>query len=255
MSKFLSLATVLVVLVATSTARAQHQPETHTPSQRPSMAPPVHDNPIWAFILVDQLENAFSHGEDQLQWNALGWVGGDYNRLWFNLEGAYPYGGKLQDADAQLLYGRLIAPYWDLQAGVRYSRLLPGGPDRGSAVLALQGLAPYWFETQIAAFVSHKGEVSARIEAEYDLLFTQRLIAQPRFETNLSAQRVEELGVGRWANDVELGLRLRYEIMREIAPYVGVSWTRALGQSADFARAREGEVSKLSALAGVRLWY
>ncbi len=161
----------------------------------------------------------------------------------------------LEDGDLQLLYGRLIAPFWDLQAGVRYFQPLANRPARASAVLGIQGIAPYWFDVEAALFISHRGEVSARLELEYDVLVTQWLILQPRLEANLAAQSVKDLGVGRGINELELGLRLRYEIRREFAPYVGVSWTSRFGDSATFARARGDSVRDLGVVVGVRLWF
>jgi copper resistance protein B len=137
---------------------------------------------------------------------------------------------------------------------MRYDRPRPNAPSRGSAVFGIQGLAPYWFEVQAATFISHKGDVAARVEVEYDLRLTQRLIAQPRVESNIAVQSVRALGIGRGFNDGESGLRVRYEIKREFAPYVGVVWTSKFAQTADFAR-NEGEpVRNLGLVVGVRIW-
>lgn len=216
--------------------------------------PPVHDNPIRNFILVDQLEYQVQKKSDGFRFNGLSWIGGDYNRLWINTEGTKVSNGPLEDADVQFLYGRLIAPFWDLQGGVRYFRPRANAPSRGSAVIGITGLAPYRFEIEAATFISHKGEVSARAEVEYELYMTQRLIAQPRFETNIAIQRVPEMGIGRGFNDAELGLRLRYEIKREFAPYIGVAWTSRFGETSDFARARGDTVRTLGLVVGVRMW-
>jgi copper resistance protein B len=216
--------------------------------------PPVHDNPIRSFVLVDQLEYGFPKGTNGLRFNGLSWIGGDYNRLWINTEGTKTYGGPLEDTDVQVLYGRLIAPFWDVQGGLRYYRPRSHAPSRGSAVIGVTGIAPYRFEVEAASFISNKGEVSGRVEVEYELLMTQRLIAQPRFETNVAIQRSPELGIGRGINDAELGLRLRYEIRREFAPYVGVSWSSRFGETADFARARGDVVRTLGLVVGIRLW-
>ena len=209
-----------------------------------------------SLIVIDQLEHGFTKGSDRLRFNGFGWVGGDYNRLWVNAEGNRTSTGSLDDADVQILYGRLIAPFWDLQGGVRYYQPLQNGPKRGSAVFGIQGLAPYKFEVQAAGFVSNRGEVSARVEIEYDLRVTQRLVAQPRFETNVAIQRVRELGIGRGLNDAELGLRIRYEIRREFAPYVGIVWTSKFGEAAEFARAERVGTStrNLAFVLGVRFW-
>ena len=214
------------------------------------------ENRFPGLMVVDQLEHGFTKGSDALRFNATGWVGGDYNRLWINAEGNRTADGSLDDTDVQFLYGRMIAPFWDLQGGVRYFQPLQNGPKRGSAVFGIQGLAPYRFEVQAAGFVSNRGEVSGRMEIEYDLRVTQRLVAQPRFETNVAIQRVKELGIGRGINDAELGLRVRYEIRREFAPYAGIMWTSKFGGAAEFARAeRPGTPTRnLAFVVGVRFW-
>jgi len=218
--------------------------------------PPVHDNPVRTFILVDQLEYSFNEkGANALRFNGLGWVGGDYHRLWVNAEGTRADNSLPEDTDVQALYGRLIAPFWDLQAGVRYFHPKADASSRGSAVLSVQGLAPYWFKVQAAGFVSHRGEVSGRLELEYELLLTQRLILQPRLETNVAVQDVKKLGIGHGVNDLDLGLRLRYEITREFAPYVGLVWNSTFGETADLAR-RQGEVVRsLGFVVGIRMWF
>lgn len=220
-----------------------------------SAAAPV-ENRVDSLILVDQLEYGFTKGSNTLSWNAVGWIGGDYNRLWINTEGNRTDTGSVDDADVQILFGRVISPFWDIQGGVRYYQPLQNGPKRGSAVFGIQGIAPYRFEVQAGAFVSNRGEVSARAEIEYDLRLTQRLIAQPRFATNVAVQRAKELGVGRGLNDVDLGLRNRHEIRREFAPYIGFSWTSKFGEAAEFARAeRFGNPTRtLAFVIGVRFW-
>ena len=222
---------------------------------------PVEDSPLRSFFLIDQLEGTtarYSGGNrssDALRFNTTGWIGGDYNRLWIYTEGTKPRNGNLEDVDLQVLYGRLIAPFWDLQAGLRYAKPLSAGPSRNYAVFGIQGLAPYRFEVQAAGFVSDRGELSGRAELEYELLLTQRWILQPRFSTNFAFKEVRELGIGRGVNDIELGLRLRYEIKREFAPYVGVSWQDRFGASAQFARERGERVGGWNLVAGVRIWF
>jgi len=205
---------------------------------------------------MDQLEYSFNEkGANTLRFNAFGWIGGDYNRLWVNTEGTRADNSSPEDTDVQVLYGRLIAPFWDLQAGVRYFHPKANAPSRGSAVFGIQGLAPYWFEVQAAGFVSHRGEVSGRLELEYELLLTQRLILQPRIETNIAIQDVKELGIGHGVNDLDLGLRLRYEIEREFAPYVGLVWTSKFDETAAFARSQREVVRSLGFIVGIRMWF
>lgn len=223
----------------------------------PGWALPVDDSKLHSLVLVDQLEYWNTDGEDALRWDVVSWFGGDYNRLWINVEGEdlAGSGGELERFD--LLYGHLIAPFWDLQAGVGYQLIWgPGAdPDRFNAVLGLQGLAPQWFEINTNLRLSEKGDLSADLEAEYDLLLTQRLVLQPRFETLVALQDVEEFGVGKGVNSVRLGARLRYELRREFAPYLGITWNRKLGDTANLARKDGEDIEDLSLVAGVRLWF
>lgn len=251
--------TVLACELLASTALMTSLVSAEETSQ--GLLPPVEDSAIRSFLLIDQLEHTTTrltdgdNNADALRFNTVGWIGGDYNRLWYYTEGTKVYDGKLEDVDVQLLYGRLIAPFWDIQAGLRYSKPLTDGPSRSHAVLGVQGLAPYRFEVQAATFLSERGDISARAELEYELLLTQRWILQPRLAINYAIQEVKNQGIGRGLNDLELGLRLRYEIKREIAPYVGVSWQSRYGGTADFARDRGEDVNGWSLVTGLRLWF
>jgi copper resistance protein B len=215
------------------------------------------DNQRFGYLLVDRLEYRADDGPDHLLWDAQGWYGGDYQRLWIKTEGEQATSNSHGEAEVQALYSRLVAPYWDLQAGVRYDRAYGSGRDRDRAfgVLGVHGLSPYRFDTDLALFVSEDGDVSARAQFEYELLLTQRLVLQPRVEINAAAQAVKSWGVGRGLNDVQIGLRLRYEIRREFAPYLGVEWTRKLGNTADIARADGEDASVPALVAGLRLWF
>ena len=209
---------------------------------------------VFYFLQADRLEVQSNEGRGLSLFEAQGWVGGDYQRFWFKTEGEYAEGGELEEAEIQGLYSKAISPFFDFQAGVRQD--LAPGTRRTFGVVGVQGLAPYWFEIDAALFVSHEGDVSARFESEYDLRLTQRLIFQQRAELNFAVQDVEALAIGSGLSTVELGGRLRYELKREFAPYVGISWTRAVGRTADYWR-REGTGSPNSAslVAGLRLWF
>ena len=204
-------------------------------------------------ILIDQLEAVIGKGKDGYAWNAQGWYGGDIDRLWFKTEGEGSFGEKLESAEVQALWSRALDPWWNLQAGVRHD--FRTGPDRSYAVLGVQGLAPYWFEVDGALFLSDKGDVTARFEAEYDQRLTQKLILQPAAELNFSAQDVPELGIGSGLSTAELGLRLRYQFVPEFAPYVGVKYERAFGDTADFRRAQGEKAGGWKFLIGIRSWF
>jgi len=220
--------------------------------------PPIHDSQIHSLVLFDQLEFRHGRDSDNLRWDMLSWIGGDSNRLWFEAEGQVSTGGDGGEIERlDVLYGRLIAPFWDLQAGISYERDWSRGEqaDRVSAVIGLQGLVPYNFEVDTNVRISQDGDISADLQATYDLLLTQRMVLQPRFETLVAAQEVRELGIGGGFNSVRLGLRLRYEIRREIAPYIGFTWEHKLGATADLARANGGNVQDLAVVVGARFWF
>ncbi len=225
---------------------------------QPGWPLPIHDNPPYAALLMDRLEYVENDNQDTLLWDAQFWYGGDINRLWIETEGedvvSGGAGGELENFDVQ--YSHRFAPFWDLQAGLGYQRAYGPGPDqdRASALVGVQGLAPYWFEIDANLRLSEGVDLSADLEAEYDWLLTQRLILQPRFETSYAFNEVREFGVGQGFNAVQVGLRLRYEIRREFAPYVGVTWFRRFGDSADLSRAEGEAVDDAALVAGVRFW-
>lgn len=210
------------------------------------------ENEIYTFFRAEEFGYRLGD-QDSFNWDVQGWVGGDYNKLWLKTEGERVNGSGVESAEVQLLYSRLIADFWDFQAGLRYD--FKPEPERSFAVMGVEGLAPYWFEIGASAFVSDQGDVSARLEAEYDLLLTQKLILSPALEMNLAASSDKERGVGSGLNDLELTLTLRYEVIREFAPYIGVSWERKYGRTADFARAEDEDIERTAFMAGVRFWF
>lgn len=204
-------------------------------------------------IMADRLEWRESDDEQALSWDADLWSGGDIHRVWFKSEGEYSFGDdEFEEGEVQALYSRAVSAYWDVQAGLRYD-FAPGG--RTHAVVGLQGLAPYQFEVDAAAFVSTDGDVSARIETEYELLLTQRLVLQPRLELEALAEDDASRGQGAGFTHAALGARLRYEFAREFAPYVGVEWTSDLGETRALARAGGEDPDAVAIVAGLRLWW
>ncbi|QTC93101.1 copper resistance protein B [Brevundimonas goettingensis] len=199
-------------------------------------------------VVVDRLEAGLGDGDTTWLWDVQGWSGGDINRFWWKSEGEG--GSELEEAEVQALYSRAVRPFWDLQAGVRQT-FRPDLKDTTDLVLGVQGLAPHWFEIDAAAFLSTEGDLSARIEAEYDQRLTQKWILQPRAEVTLAASDAPDIEVGSGLSSLELGLRLRYEIRREFAPYAGVEWTRRFGETADLA----GEGEDLRVVVGLRTWF
>lgn len=215
---------------------------------------PIPDNEIFAVLRGDRLEYQTREGNEILLWDVQAWVGRDYNKLWVKTEGTWLIDDdKVGEAGVEVLFSRNVSSFWDLQAGIRHD--FKPDPDRTFAALGVQGMAPYWFEVEATAYLSEDGDLSAAFEVEYDLLLSQRLVLQPRMETSVALQEVEEYGVGQGFNDVVLGLRLRYEIRRELAPYIGASWNRKLGETADFAEAEGEDIDVASFVAGIRFWF
>jgi len=204
-------------------------------------------------VLVDQLEMRIGEGRDGYRWNGQGWYGADVDKLWIKTEGEGAFSRKPESAEVQALWSHAISPWFDAQAGVRYD--FRPDPERAHLVLGIQGLAPYFFELDAAAFLSDEGDASARFEAEYDQLITQKLILQPRAEVSLSARDIPEIGIGAGFTNVEAGVRLRYEFAPEFAPYIGVEYERSLGETAEFARDEGEDIGVLHFLIGIRLWF
>jgi copper resistance protein B len=213
---------------------------------------PVHDNPIESYTVFDRLEGWNGDRGTAYRWEGSSWIGTDLNRLWLRSEGERR-DGRLEDADLEVLYGHAIATWWDVLAGVRHD-VKPGGP-QDFAAIGVMGLAPYKFEVAATAYIGPSGQTAARLEAEYEALFTNRLILQPLVEVNLYGQDDARRGIGAGLSTVEAGLRLRYEITRRFAPYIGVVHERAFGGTADARRADGDDINDTRIVAGVRIWF
>ena len=204
-------------------------------------------------VLIDQLEARTQNGRDGYAWDAEAWYGGALNRLVLKTEGEATFGSSPEHAEVQALGSRALDPWFNLQAGVRYD--IRPDPGRGYLVVGVEGIAPYWFEVDGALFLSNKGDLSGRVEAEYEQRITQRLMLQPRVDLDFSLQDVPELRTGSGLTTAEAGLRLRYEIVPEFAPYFGVHYGRAFGDTARFRRAAGEDIGGWSFLVGVRTWF
>lgn len=208
-----------------------------------------HGRTVFAFLMVDRLER-WNDGAGGEAWGVKGWIGSDEHRLWLRSEGERE-GGKLADADLEVLYGHPVARWWDLQAGVR--RTFGPGPSRTAAAFGIAGIAPGKFEIEATGYLDTDGRVSARAEAAYTLLLTNRLILEPRIEAGWQARGDRDRGLGAGLSSLETGLRLRYEIDRRFAPYLGVVRVRSFGDTADLRRAGGEATDETRIVAGLRL--
>jgi copper resistance protein B len=203
-------------------------------------------------VVADIAEYQVRSGADGYRWEGEAMYGGDIHRFVAKTEGEGARGHGVEAAEVQGLYSRAISPYFDLQAGVRQD-FEPKG--RTYAVLGTEGMFPYWFDVEAAVFLSTKGEALARVEGSYDFRLTQKLILRPQAELNFAAQDTRATGVGSGLSSAELALRLRYEIRREFAPYIGVTYERRFGRTADYARDEGEDAAATSFVVGVRAWF
>ena len=212
----------------------------------------MEDNAVFTKLMLDQFENRFSGDGNTLAWEAQFWAGGDFNKLWIKSEGDRT-GGETRSADLQLLYDRAIASFWDLQAGVRQD--FGFAPTREWLAFGVQGLAPYFFDLEATGFVGPAGRTAARFRGSYELLFTQRLIREPELEANFYGRNDPARRTGSGLSNIELGLRLRYEIRRQFAPYVGVVYACSYGRTADYLRLAGESPHETRLVAGLRVWF
>ena len=243
-----SLIAFAITLITSSWTFAQKAPEFSNDLMM--------DDKTNVYLIADKLEYRSIDGTNPVMWDIKAYIGKDMGKFWFKSHGeAVPTEGDAH-MEFQGLYSRAISPYLDLTGGVRYDLAYEhGNQSRGFAMVGLQGKAPYFIHFESGVYVSEAGNISADLEAEYDLLFTQRLVGQPILETSVALQEVPEWGIGSGLNNIGLGFRLRYELVREFAPYIGINWERKLGETADMARAEGGHVSNLSMVGGVRMWF
>jgi copper resistance protein B len=210
------------------------------------------DHAAVGMLMIDQLE--FTHGDDSSgqRWEVQGRYGNDLDKLWLRSEGEHE-DGRLEHADMEALWSHAVAPYWDTQLGVRHD--FGTGPARDWVAFGIEGLAPYFFETQATFYVGSSGRTAARLRTDYDVLITQRLILQPEFEANIHGKSDPRRDIGAGLSQVDIGLRLRYEIRREFAPYIGIVWRRRFGQTADFMRDAGQSPFDAQVVAGLRIWF
>lgn len=260
----------LILIAGATNAFAQQPPASAPGPQEPLTPIPVltdedraaafphvaghaaHDRKVNYFLLFNHLEWRNHDEESTVSWDNIGWVGGDVNRLWFRTEGEGER-RRVHEAEAHLLYGRAFSRWWDFVAGVRQD--FRPGPAQTWAAVGIQGLAPSFFEVEATAYIGASGRAEARLEAEHELLITNRLILQPRGEINFSGKSDPRRGIGSGLSTTEAGLRLRYEFRREFAPYIGFMWKQKFGRTADFARTEEEQAGRSFFTAGIRLWF
>lgn len=218
---------------------------------------PIHDDPVIVYTQLELLEYRLSdHGSDELGWDTQGWIGTDGHRFWWKSEGEWTFEGPDEgDADVQALYACPLTAFWYFQVGARYDvAWSPQDTDgRFSGVLGVQGIAPYEVDVEPSLYITQDADVLFELKASFDIDLTQRLVLQPRLDLDVSAQDILERNVAAGINDIALSLRLRYEIRRELAPYIGVRWDALLGETANLAQQAGDRTSNTQLVMGVRI--
>ncbi len=210
------------------------------------------NDPLLGMVMINQLETRVGDGDDPAVLEGEAWVGKDLNKIWFKTDVEY-VGSETEELEVQALYSRAIARYWDIQGGWRHDN--KPKPNRDWFAIGIKGLAPYFFEIDSALFVGSEGRTAFRLEAEYEMLFTQKLILTPEISLNFYGKDDEKTGVGSGLSDLQTGLRLRYEIVREFAPYIGVNFNRVYGRTASYVKDGGDDIFEARFVAGIRAWF
>lgn len=219
---------------------------------------PVHvmamgeDDPVLMNVMINQFEIRDTTGSNLRAWDATVWFGRDLQKVWVKSEGER-IDSDTESQELRLLYGQAIAPFWDVMIGMRTD--LDPSPERNWLEFGIQGLTPYFFEINASLFLGGGGRSGIRFDSEYEFLITQKWILSPEIEINFHAHNDEETGVGSGLSNIEAGLRLRYEIRREFAPYIGINWEKSYGKTANFSRASSEDVSDTKVVIGIRMWF
>ncbi len=212
----------------------------------------MEDDPLLTKFMLNKLEVQDAKGSNPTVWESELWIGKDLNKLWIKSDGER-INGKNEDTETQLLYSRAIAPFWDAQIGIRHDT--SDSESRNYGTIGIKGLAPYFFETDASLSFGKNGQTKLNASAEYEMMFTQKLILTPEIDLNAYSKDDPAMGIGAGLSNVEAGLRLRYEIKREFAPYIGINWNKMYGTTADIATANGIDPSDTSVVAGIRAWF
>jgi copper resistance protein B len=248
----ISAALVVTGLGACFSLPAHAQTEGADPDSTAPFGPPIEDQRVYVHGLVEQFEGRIGNGDTVLRWDGEFWAGTDSDRLWLKSQGEAG-SDKVGDGQHEILYDKPISTYFDLQAGLRSD--IDSAPGRNWAALGVEGLAPYFFHVSATAYASDSGHYAAKFMGIFELLVTQRWILQPQIEANLYTANEAARGIGAGLSDIDMGLRLRYEITRKFAPYIGVSYEQKFAGTEDFARAGGERGSNVRLAFGVRAWF
>ncbi len=212
----------------------------------------MEDDPVELKLMLDKFEVGNAKGDNPIAWEAGLWLGKDLNKLWIKSDGER-VAGENESTETQLLFSRAIDPFWDIQAGWRHDTV--PGAKRDYATIGVQGLAPYYFDTDASLSFGKNSQVKLNLSFEYEMMLTQKWVLSPEIELNAYSQNDKEMGIGSGLSDIEAGIRLKYEIKREFAPYIGINWAKKFGGTADLASDEGEDTHETMLVLGVSAWY
>jgi copper resistance protein B len=213
------------------------------------------------FWRIDAMaERRFHDRAPAWEWKAKAWIGDDYNKLRMENSGVLSDNGVIdkeggtKGIDSRVFYSRLISDFWDAKIGIQATVF---GPDlsRTAFIAGFEGLAPYGIHVDLVGAFSQTSVATLRLEVAYDILLSQKLIATPFAEAVVASGDDRAIDLGAGLSRFEVGLRLRYEIAKEFAPYIGLSFEQFTGATASYVAADNDPTSKLRFLVGLKTWF
>lgn len=216
------------------------------------MAGGKNDDPLLAKVMLDKIEIRSTAGSDPLMVDAETWIGYDLNKFWIKAE-LERVDGELKESQWQFLYSKAVTPYWDMQMGWRHDA--KPSPSRDWLALSMKGVTPYFFTVDAGVFIGDSGQIAVVLDAEYDALITQKLILSPEIDISAYSENDVALNIGSGLSSMDFSLRLRYEMRREFAPYIGLNWSKKWGETADLVEAAGEDADDMHWVAGIRSWF
>lgn len=210
------------------------------------------DDPLIPFVNLDRFEVHDAEEGRPLVWKGSAGVSGDLWGLNLTSEGKR-LDGVTEEGEVQVRVRRALGAFWNIELGWR--RDFQPRPERDWAALGLDGVLPYHIETELSLYADDTGDTAARLEAHHELRFTQRLALRSAVELDAYGQDDLNRGLGSGLAHLEAGVRLGYEVRREITPYVGVEYKRVYDDTADLHRAEGEDLDQTVLVGGIRLWY
>ena len=209
------------------------------------------DQIVYGMVQLEEFEYLSSNEGDGYAWSVQANRGNDSNKLWLRMQGLKIANELDPTTSGEVLWWRPYSAFWGTQLGIRQDF---GAGSHTYLAAGVEGIAPNWFKVEATAYLGDDARLSARLKGSYELRFTNRLILVPSLEANVYSKAEDERGLGAGLGNIEGGLRLRYELHRKFAPYLGYVWERSFAGTAD-RRPAGDSVNEHRFVAGIKLWW